>query len=640
MSSAPSGALRPPTGLPTPPPSPRKRRRFLRESEDTDGEMTIERYLYASDPFRASSISDPWPQPVHVVPSRDQSPLQYRSEFVDALRSAGFTAGAEITLMDVTKPGYPQGDHPITMLRILFAAEQGYLGRFNSARDSLREILMNHSCGHIHVEVFHILYCFQPSLFPIHPKDPTVALYESIKSDLIKVVDRHLGSSWRAFGLFRVGQTEGKAVPSITILVPPTHFHSWSSLERDLHTSVQSRSQNLDLNCEFLPGTIGEMAPVEHPGVSQQSVITAEGKVNMGFSIGISGERGGGTAGGFVTLTQDGVTRKGILTNYHVVSPPESAPTETREKANSRGSSLFECDDTQSEMQYFAGKDIDATNDDLDRFITRTDQVLEQLEDRQQQNILIKGEASKRVETAISTHKIAIEECKAKKNCLDKMPINLGKVRVSSGALVYRNRIHDWAFVELSDDTETNLFGPNPIPTVPPHHMPSTYGIYQPISLLPEPEAFGTLTKGDYYFKQGRTTGVTGGICNGVLTHCNWSNANRARYDELGNPITMPDTTEEHVIFSKWENLSEIAQGPFCEPGDSGSFLIDLRGDVCGLVYGAFSALSSPTGLGNTYVGAGLAMTMPDVMESLRLRTTPRDANGNPTGPPAILGLP
>jgi hypothetical protein len=46
----------------------------------------------------------------------------------------------------------------------------------------------------------------------------------------------------------------------------------------------------------------------------------SDGNPEMGFSISVFEEQGGGTMGGFVTLTQDGVTRKGFLTNYHVVS--------------------------------------------------------------------------------------------------------------------------------------------------------------------------------------------------------------------------------------------------------------------------------------------------------------------------------
>ena len=53
-----------PMPLMTQPPSPGKRRRFLRESEDIDGEMSLEDYLYRSDPFRSSTFEHPWPLPL------------------------------------------------------------------------------------------------------------------------------------------------------------------------------------------------------------------------------------------------------------------------------------------------------------------------------------------------------------------------------------------------------------------------------------------------------------------------------------------------------------------------------------------------------------------------------------------------
>lgn len=52
--------------------------------------------------------------------------------------------------------------------------------------------------------------------------------------------------------------------------------------------------------------------------------------------------------------------------------------------------------------------------------------------------------------------------------------------------------------------------------------------------------------------------------------------------------------------------------------GDFGSFLIDRFGCVCGLLYGTTYTYA---GINlTTYAGAGLAMTMPDAMETIRLK--------------------
>ena len=51
----------------------------------------------------------------------------------------------------------------------------------------------------------------------------------------------------------------------------------------------------------------------------------------MGTSIGVPGERGGGTLGPFVTLENNGNMLNGVLSNYHVVCPPEGASHDTKQ---------------------------------------------------------------------------------------------------------------------------------------------------------------------------------------------------------------------------------------------------------------------------------------------------------------------
>lgn len=220
------------------------------------------------------------------------------------------------------------------------------------------------------------------------------------------------------------------------------------------------------------------------------------------------------------------------------------------------------------------------------------------------------------------------------------MPVTLGKTRVSSGRLLHENKISDWAFVELTNESATKFFRQNRMPYIQPTHMPEIYGL----GLLPLParvplEEFGKLQKGRYYAKQGKTTGISGGVSNGGLTYCNWTERDpnhKARNRVLG-------CTEEHVIFSKKTGVAcNYIQETFAEPGDAGSFIIDARSKVCGLLYGTMTgycsvASSWPWGSTFGYVGAGLAMSMDDVLNSIKQRTASQDSEGND---PAILELP
>lgn len=169
------------------------------------------------------------------------------------------------------------------------------------------------------------------------------------------------------------------------------------------------------------------------------------------------------------------------------------------------------------------------------------------------------------------------------------------------------------------------------------HYNSRIYGSYT-TPVITRLFDFGQLSKGEYYLKQGKATGLTDGVSNGTLTYCNWTE--RGRNHQIGNRVL--GCTEEHVIFTKARGVSNYIQETFAEPGDSGSFIIDGRGDVCDLLYGAMTgycsvASSWPWGPTFGYVGAGLAMSMDDVLNSIKQRTASQDSEGND---PAILELP
>ncbi|RMJ27304.1 hypothetical protein PHISP_01818 [Aspergillus sp. HF37] len=612
--------------------------------------MAIEKYLYAGDPFRSTSIPDPLPYPIKTAPSSDQSILKLKPKILDLLASHGFRADPQIVVEDITKPHYPHASTPIATLRVLYHTEQRTLGDFSAAKDSVRDLLIREGHQSVQVEIVHRDLCFQPSFFPVQPSDMAALAYEKTKSKLLGLVNRNLGSAWAVLGLFRVGRTEENGAPTIVVLVRPYVAHNWTDLMQAILEIVREHVDVDDINVEFLPGILtegtGPLSGEEQPGVPQLATMTAHGDVGMGFSIGVCGGRGSGTAGGFVTLTQGDITRKGILTNYNVVSPPESSsPAAVIQKANAFGSSLFKPDDTRVELQYFAGKDLDASQQHLRDIIGSSQQNLAQHSESQEQNLMIKGEPSRRLEALISYAEKMIEEHQAKQLVVDRMPRRLGKVGVSSGRLLWQDRIHDWALVELSDETAANIFRPNYMPDVPRTHQPSEYGITPDIPTLPVVlDAFGQLHGGEYYLKQGRSTGITSGVSNGVLTYCNWSARDRGRYDDHGQPAqvqasrTEASCTEEFVIFSKKAMSQAHTQSTFMAPGDSGSFVVNQHGEVCGLLYGGVTGLCGPPDEETYYANAGLAMSISDVKKSVALRTKSIDSDGNETC--AALELP
>ncbi|KAJ5135282.1 uncharacterized protein N7515_004560 [Penicillium bovifimosum] len=58
-----------PSGHLTPPLSPRKRRRYLRDSEDSEGEMSLQQYMHSTEYYRSVSLESPQPLPVKMEPA-------------------------------------------------------------------------------------------------------------------------------------------------------------------------------------------------------------------------------------------------------------------------------------------------------------------------------------------------------------------------------------------------------------------------------------------------------------------------------------------------------------------------------------------------------------------------------------------
>ncbi|OJD16560.1 hypothetical protein AJ78_03297 [Emergomyces pasteurianus Ep9510] len=682
------------SGETTSPSSPEETRRKLKDSDEAKGEMAIERYLYITDPYRASSHPNPLPYPVHGTEVPNRLAPEQKADVLDLLAACGFSGQVEIFLENITKPGYsPAGDIGVKTLRILYNTSLDTLGDFSSAATSILEYLISHGFPDINVDIAHGDLCFKPSLFPISPTDPAAAVYESIKDELLEMLQENLGSSWKLISLFQVGRTQETSLPTVVVLVQPMKTHDWAGLQEAAKKILDGHgSDHISLHCEFLPGNFPEYAETSYQyagatGMSQLGTISDECRVEMGFSIGICGESRGGTAGGFVTLKQNGMIWKGIITNHHVATTlTTTASSRIVDQANVFGFSPPEDDDTAVKLQFFAGGDVEATKQHIDMRFRNLEQLFSEYTNRQERLTLQKAQPSafSHLQTAISDTQTNLEKTGRIQSFLADMPFHLGNVLLSSGNLIYHDKIHDWAFVELSNDnadpssddsnpTTTSVsaaqFQPNYMPSVPPNHDPTQYGFefdLGPKSLRWPLVTFGQLHPGKYYIKQGRSTGVTGGVCNGVLAVCNWTlggsggdgseGARRRRvlYDEFGkhanydpqSPHTGTCTTEEYVILSKSRSTSDYntyTQSSFCEPGDDGSFIIGADGSVCGLLYGTATALCSggnPAGRGSFYPGAGLAMCFSNIMDSLELRTRATDREGNPVGAPAVFELP
>lgn len=94
------------------------------------------------------------------------------------------------------------------------------------------------------------------------------------------------------------------------------------------------------------------------------------------------------------------------------------------------------------------------------------------------------------------------------------------------------------------------------------------------------------MKKGEWYLKQGRTSAITFGKSNGAEADINHSGCG-VRSTQEGSPYVLDEaTTREVIILSHAEHATgDVLPTGFSHLGDSGSFVIDTQGKVCGLLY-------------------------------------------------------
>lgn len=429
-------------------------------------------------------------------------------------------------------------------------------------------------------------------------------------------------------------------MPTVVVYVDPRTGSDWASLVSKIRRVLDVPSTEIGI--EVLPGNLSELtppsvekAPREKTGISFDSRMDASGTLQMGDSIGLPEEQGGGTLGGFATLTLNEATHKGFLTNYHVVRPSQSTVSpEICLQADRFGSNMT-LDKTCTKIAYFANKDIEATRNDIEERIKLAEEDLRESRVEQQERSEIGARSHLGVENNIQMYEKLLPEFHQKLNLVNSMPIAIGTTLLSSGKSLISDRVSDWAFVELTETMADRFFHFNEMPYVPDNQSPAKYGIdshvrEKGVTLV----RTGSIHKAEYYLKTGQSTKVTGGISNGTLAYCSWSARDRVHYDAHGSKIrTTAGRTEEYVIFSKQAKGGRHLQSEFCESGDSGSLVLDSMGSMCGLLYGDITGLCGAPGDDQLYSGPGLVTSMPDVMRAVSAKSE------RATGTPAVLDL-
>lgn len=660
--------------LPTPPPdSPRRRRRILRESEESDGEMSIEQYLYASDGFRSTTSTSKLPHPLDESPVSESLKEQWESAKASLLPLIGEILESEcgmrkgrwgVKLVNYSKPGYhSKTSHdrhdPTLVINSEESTSQGRPRNWSLARVQVKSLLTSREIG-VDVEILSQKGKLERCLFALQPEDEVVGIYNKVRHRLLEIVQEHLPTSWRMLCIWSIGSQKDKAEPAVVIFVDPGTIKDWNTLMVNLKSIINMAippKSSVAIEVEFLPGGTGfleyessddeeqdgdEIEDDEGKGMPGINLASQLSKTPwMGMSIGVDGEQGGGTLGGFVELNVAGTMHRGFLTNWHVVQPPRSAAASTR-KASVRHGTNYYCssDPTRVGVHYLATKDVQSTKEGLGSALTEATKGLQHEEADNNTRVLCGAKPSRGHTMRREIRLQDIADCQEKLSLMDTLPASIGRVIASSGRSTAEREglahIIDWAFVEV-EKTSSHLVGQNKLPLKSEILDPQVWGIAERLVVPEVATDFGKLEGGRFYYKVGRTTGLTCSICHAVQAYVP---GEHIRYDDKGRCVRVRDkgkATLEWILVGGPD--AEKKQSSVCQPGDSGAFIIDSEGKVSGLMYGNLQNYCGPQDHRKCYVCAGLATSMDIVIDAIQARTAKKDEEGQITGPGGTIEL-
>ena len=645
--------------------------------------MSIEAFIYRSDDYRSSTTRVPLPLPLYL--EKPPAPISDLLNSDSKLRADIF---AQLDLHLVyphvvefflqSKPGYPgQRDLEVLALHIQVDMRDDVSRlEWSQVKRAVQSLLEDYGLNDAEVEIWDPSRCYEPVLLHLHPDDSRIALYESVRHQIVLRVNMELGRSWNSMCLYKVRLNKKAASTTydIVITVDALTHHDWAALRATVLGILDSvgGTRELPIGVHIIPGITDSTPPSDGSQDNEMSGRSFFGNPvfekhpGIGASIGVEGSLGGGTLGGYMTLRIAGQTHHGFLTNSHVVAPPEDASAELKQRYDIFGVSLDDdlSDPVRTQIHWMTKKDIDATKDDITRQRESLLSTARELEAtiNAYKEIGRDHQAQERRLRAVVERRDAIDS--ATQVCTT-MPRSMGRILFSSGrALSARGYILDTAFVKVPEADPAmwnHCLDGNKLPKSTAaglfKKLPKDYcsGTDGKEDIYLEPSAItgiGPLVKGNWYFKIGRTTDITTGICHGTEAYVNMGGT-RSKYDAVGHRGEYEDVgfTTEYVILGSQTKGDEAAH-PFSDSGDSGSFIIDHNGQVVAKLFGFIKGLCGPspttdynvkrTGNIGTYYASttGLVTPMDRIVEDIELITAPKNfTTGQRIGPGAILEI-
>lgn len=207
---------------------------MLRDSEDAEGEMSIETYLYRCDACRSTTIPG-IPNPLKAEPSPEvEAYINVLRGGIDQILKGNGISHASVVGHTVTKPGYPGGDNPLRVVHVLLPNDIPAPTELGQIRNLIEILFKRHDIS-IDVEIVDLELTFRPVICPISPENPLVHAFEKARGAIVSILEESPPSDWCLLSAFCLPRDNGKLEPAVTVLFIHDHGrtnHNWNSLSR------------------------------------------------------------------------------------------------------------------------------------------------------------------------------------------------------------------------------------------------------------------------------------------------------------------------------------------------------------------------------------------------------------------------
>ena len=623
--------------------------------------MTIEQYIYRTDPYRSINQSSPWPLPLVRVKCSEQftlrlaTKLQLGAQIKNLLQIHGYQDNVPYTFRSCTKPGYDHGDVPQIMMSILMTVPDMVPTKgWSELRQALEILLSNVGFDDVYVEIIDADRAYRMSFHPIHPKHPFLTVYNHCKTELLERLFKHVPTAWTSMCAFQVLRPGLGKRPSVVVIVEPCAVADWEAVINEFYIIISAVEkkvlkphERVKWTVEFTPGLSTGNPKSEAAvdmGREKSFATTFTTYPKLGESIGFHYQDGGGTLGGFFKIKCGEKIHYGALTNYHVSTRTVEPDMAADEHGVCYGSSQY-----SEEMVFPSRTDARETLRHCNHLLSTQQTFIHDLVNNKDEKTKRASSPGRqeRFEQRITAEKAEEARCKERSNQAKGFPKTLGKVLVSSGrAMSAKLEVLDWAFIEINNTDWAKIKNMNTLPVATnfrfsgarlAHELGSDERNYTNQDPEFQIQGFKDVIPGAWYFKVGRTSEITSGICNGIEMYVNIKHT-RQVYDNHGSPVKFTEKlySQDHVILSGSFDPEDasVQQTSFSMSGDSGSLIIDSRGNCAGILWGSLSGACNNLNRWNRdYVNVGTITTSSSLIDSMRTKAKfSRQTRNTPTG--------